>query len=410
MSLKFFLNWDIFGYMPSFNINNNRNFKTFFGSLISSIVVMLIIACIWEFGREIIYKITPHVIEYLEHNPKIAKSINLTNDNFILGFTINKNSPNQDDVPEIITIDNSLFNIKVNQIFTDEIIDFNNTLTKTLIKRKQIKMKPCNNFANETIAFNFLGYNLANSYCLDFDNNENYNLKIQNFNYKNYISFEVEKCANWTDSSISIGENITCKEQDIINSYVSSLKISFFIYNPVVNPSDYFNPLTYDLVQINEFLNPYLNKEIELLLSQIEVQSEVGWLMENIETIKSFELQNQNKIINLMNSNLNINNRNDKLIKFILNLSNDIHIVKRLYIKVQTIAANLGGIIKFLLLLGELIVYYFSKIEFKEFLVNIFFDETISKKNENIFSNQQNILNSTNHPINKVFHQTTNQM
>ena len=41
----------------------------------------------------------------------------------------------------------------------------------------------------------------------------------------------------------------------------------------------------------------------------------------------------------------------------------------------QNVAANVGGIIKFLVICGEMTVWYFRNIRYKEFLMNIFFDE-----------------------------------
>ncbi len=88
MFTKFVLNWDIFGYMPSPHINKSRNYKTIFGSLISLIVVLLIMGSIWQFGREIIYKITPNIIEYIEYSHDHDMILNFTNKNFVFGFSI----------------------------------------------------------------------------------------------------------------------------------------------------------------------------------------------------------------------------------------------------------------------------------------------------------------------------------
>ncbi len=213
-------------------------------------------------------------------------------------------------------------------------------------------------------------------------------------------------CSNTIFSNIDYQDNI-CKNETTIEEYLSDLKITFYIINPIINPSDYNNPLTHTLIEMEEFLNPKFKKEIELTFSQLEIQSEIGWLMEDIRTIKSYELQRTNTLIN---TNL-WRRKFNKLLDLSINLSQNLHVYKRLYIKVQNIAANLGGIIKSLLLIGEVVVYFFSKIEFKEYLVNIFFDETKISRSDSLINNiNHNILNSSNHPLTKIFHPTTNQM
>jgi hypothetical protein len=47
---------------------------------------------------------------------------------------------------------------------------------------------------------------------------------------------------------------------------------------------------------------------------------------------------------------------------------------ERLYLKLEMIAANCGGIIKILLLFGEIFTLYFRKLAFKSFIVNYFFN------------------------------------
>lgn len=456
MFAKFFLNWDIFGYMPSFLINKNKNFKTLFGSLISTFVVALIIYSIWQFGREIIYKLTPDVTNYniyYEDGPNLQ----LSNENFVFGFSIFSENEN----PQINNIYNTLY---VNNIINDESI--------MNVKVKYMRMNE-NNYINFNNSFSYnnssIYYNSVNSYkysietlqmldcnkiyniteenkslrkyihigkCLDL--NQNILLRNDKDNIKNFVSLEIKKCSN--DSNLEIrneNNNITikekknpnsntsfinttnsisskniCKSNEEINKILSGLKILFFIRNPLINPSDYDNPVVYNLYEFREHLSPQISKEVEITLSNIEIQSDVGWLMEDIQTKYSFEISNKESLINTSSNSYDSYNNNDafnsgNILRLVLNLSENSHVIKRLYIKVQTIVANLGGIIKFLILCGEIFVYFFSKIEFKEFLVKIFFDDNSYKKDDthrNILSSSNNIMSS------QLFNSKSNQM
>jgi len=428
MFTKFVLNWDIFGYMPSPHINKSRNYKTIFGSLISLIVVLLIMGSIWQFGREIIYKITPNIIEYIEYSHDHDMILNFTNKNFVFGFSIKnytKSSNQLHNYPNSIQLNTTPFDFQASflnynfidnhshrdnhqitneySILINETNQFHNNIDNY---KKAIEIKPCSLLKtsnDQKYIFNSL---VENSLCFDFKEEDNISLFINNLFDKKFLNFELNVCSNTIFSNIDYQDNI-CKNETTIEEYLSDLKITFYIINPIINPSDYNNPLTHTLIEMEEFLNPKFKKEIELTFSQLEIQSEIGWLMEDIRTIKSYELQRTNTLIN---TNL-WRRKFNKLLDLSINLSQNLHVYKRLYIKVQNIAANLGGIIKSLLLIGEVVVYFFSKIEFKEYLVNIFFDETKISRSDSLINNiNHNILNSSNHPLTKIFHPTTNQM
>lgn len=387
MITKFFLNCDIFGFIPSFNINKSKNFKTLFGSLISIIVITLIILSIWQFGREILYKLSPSVMEsiYIDEN---MKNLVLTKTNFIFGFSFSQNinlntkkNINNNDKFDIfnntkINIDDTIIDIRINFIS-----NFNNL-------SKKIEIIPCQNFNEFSNNENFKIIKPSNNLtCLDLKNE----IELYNDNYKklNYISLNILKCSNTTKSS-------NCKSNEEIEKILYGTKINFYMNNPLIDPSNYDEPISHYVSEFNEILSYNIYKEINLKLSNLKIKSDVGWLMEDIRETNSFKIDRKE-----ITFNTNDKTENKELLTLAINLSPNSYLIKRFYIKIQTIAANLGGIIKFLLLSGEIFVYFFSQIEFKEYLVNIFSDNRVETINKNI-------LNSSHNPLSNNLFETKN--
>ena len=57
-------------------------------------------------------------------------------------------------------------------------------------------------------------------------------------------------------------------------------------------------------------------------------------------------------------------------------------VFERSYVKVQQILANVGGILKVLLLMGQIVTFYYSKLNFQSFLVNHFYDSEAFTRGE----------------------------
>jgi hypothetical protein len=46
-----------------------------------------------------------------------------------------------------------------------------------------------------------------------------------------------------------------------------------------------------------------------------------------------------------------------------------------IYLKIKIVLATIGGIMECLLLFGRIFMFYFAKLQYKEFLVHLFFDK-----------------------------------
>ena len=64
---------DAFGIQPSLLIHSNRKHKSFFGGLLSIILIILLLLSLYHFGKELILKESPSVnlsSEFIHEHPK----------------------------------------------------------------------------------------------------------------------------------------------------------------------------------------------------------------------------------------------------------------------------------------------------------------------------------------------------
>jgi hypothetical protein len=85
--LKLFLDCDLFGFKSVQNINKAETFQTIYGSVCTILVITGILYFICHFGSELFYHKSPNVI-VTNFNDADPRRTNLSNDNFVLAFSL----------------------------------------------------------------------------------------------------------------------------------------------------------------------------------------------------------------------------------------------------------------------------------------------------------------------------------
>jgi hypothetical protein len=160
---------DLFGHYPSFVIHNRLIHKTFFGGIITIIVVFIAIITTIFFSQELLYRKYPYVNLSTEiyNNPKKIDYYN----NF--EFAIGIKNPNNN----LFEINESIFFIKAFLVKT--IINSSGTYNI----KESINLKRCSETFNESnINYDlFKNLSLDNLYCISNEQNDINEIYIKEF-------------------------------------------------------------------------------------------------------------------------------------------------------------------------------------------------------------------------------------
>lgn len=338
---------DIFGFSPRFTILREKTFNTLYGFIMSILILGTIIYSIWHFGNEIFFKDKPRVImtTYNDANPL---RINLTDADFMIALGLQR--PSYD-----FFIDETIYELIVNQ----------NIITRkgdgiTELAQNSIEIIKCSEKRIEILPNYFKGLDLKNVYC--FKNASN--IFIQgDFGRESwiYLDFSFRPCVNTTKNSNH------CKSLESIKTELDGGYMGLFISDTTIEPSNFTYPNAIYGKNIYQTFSMRNFRDFWLYFKTIQVISDNGWLMENkiINNFFNFDFEKET---------WDYRDTDNGFFKLAIRCSSSRLVFERTYIKVQEIAANVGGIVKFLLICGEILVYYFRQLKYKEYLLNCFFD------------------------------------
>lgn len=378
---------DFFGVKPKFMIDKSSKYKTFIGGILSIFIAGLILAGFAHFGRELIDKVNPTVISSAFYQPNPDEyALNYDNFNYFIG--IQDSSANYYIDPSIVTLGMSYVIFK-REIVNDE-VQWNPT-------RRNLKPEPCQlerhfpKFKEE-----FTGLPLPDLYCPNPDEFKNISLAGNwGEDRYHYLSMLVTPCRNSTESSV------ICKTQEEIDKHLAG---GFFVVNNIdtlFEPKIYQDPRKYFRRNYYTTMSNKYFKELTFFFKNVEYTTDQGFLMENLKTDYYLQLDNIKELYDFRSD------LTGTILSCGFRMSNQKDVYNRQYTKIQDVIAKVGGLVKALLLLVQMMYSNFSKVGYYFFLGEGLFeyDETESddkgRKGPNSLYIHKNKLNqsSTSTPI-----------
>ena len=342
---EFLLRCDFLGRTQMFTISKKNTFQTFIGSIISIIIVVLMTYFIFYFGLQVIQRKKPNVISTIYNDPDPGQT-NLTSDNF--GFTIGLQNPDYS-----LYINESIYTINLT-LFT--VIKERNGIDKNIIT--PLSIIPCSKYTVKIIPEYFELMDLDNLYCI----NPSTDIYLKgDFGQNNwtYLNFEFNKCIN---SSLN---NNSCASQEEIDSRLDGGYIGMFMTDLDVIPNNFRNPTSFYGKNVFTTFSAREYLDLWVYLKRIELNTDSGLLLNSNHNEEFFGLDTYRETRDYRNGN------NFLTVKMRMSLSRNVY--DRSYEKLQTIAADIGGIMKLCLVVGEVLVYFFREILYKDFLASFFF-------------------------------------
>ena len=358
---SFFTMIDIFGYSPSLQVNRKKNFKTPFGGFISIGIIPLIFLAIILFGKEFILKQRPTLLIANQYDLQPPKMAVINDTNFVVAFGIYDSNFSLFQHQSYFSV-SAEYHVINQEINNDKITAKEEIKYLDVVRCKQKKSKFFKDELNNI--------DTDNLFCLQ-TGNINLDGFIGGSNWS-FVEFNFKECKNTTDRETN------CKSKDEINIKLSPSYIGIFFSDYSIEPADYINPAH---SRMRSFFSPFSLKkynQIWMYLKQIIFKSDVGWLFYDFEYYNYL-------VLDEFRENTFLRDGHENFVSFKILMTGKTVTYERLYLKLEMIAANCGGIIKCLLLLGESLVRYLRNVCFKSFIVSHFFNtKSFSNEDEDI--------------------------
>lgn len=377
-------NFDFLGKKLTFFHNNNETITSAFGGVISLFTMIILILLILSFGNDFFYRKNPSVVSSTKSPDEYTKFY-INNKNFSFALQISNFLPNQN---------TTLFYPLVT--YQHDYKDENNDW-KTI--KTRLKLKTCTEdmFYNDTTFFKQNNLNYLT--CPIFDN-----LMVGGYvdgTFAAKINIEVYECL---EGKTDLNGNIC--ESDEKKNKIFSEKLSLLMYyqNILIEPDNYDNGLkrvmegSYYNLDKNIYKNPYY------FFQNISMSSDYGWLIES-KDMKSY-LGFKTKYMDVLSfDTLGRGSFKGSLTRAVFYFSKDSQEYQRNYVKIQSLAAQVGGIIKIIMIAAYFMVDYYNLFKIKLELSYLFL--TKNEVNEintislipypkNIFSNNKLLSNPNN--------------
>jgi hypothetical protein len=192
-------------------------------------------------------------------------------------------------------------------------------------------------------------------------------------NYIYGLNFKVYVCKN--DSM-----NSNCKPDYVIEQTIRNQYLNVYYQTLQVDAKNYSNPIK-RMPYLRYFaLESSFHKQLDFYFQRNDIFSDSGVIFADV--VKS------HSDIGFTNLDTDVSlSKDEQIILMQIYFSHNIKIFNRVYIKIQTIFANLGGIINFLFIFGRLVVTPISNMKFKLKIINTFFSEKITREKSYIYQN-----------------------
>jgi hypothetical protein len=367
---------DLYGIEYKLRIQSQIKYKTLLGVFIGLLSILSIMCLSIYFSVEFINKNGMNVL-YKKEEMMLPRN-NITNFPFL--FTLSDNSGKK--IPSEGIYSFEVLYFKFNNVKDEQ----NNSYLVSNVSI--IPYKNCEKSDFQGYESQFSNINPKDWFCIPPGK---YNLTIFNkfsdlINGFSFLNINLQKCKNST-------QNKNCKTEEIINYTIANSKLTLTHLSHQINHYNYVTPNELNLEILSAPVSSSLTKKYFYYLQQTIYETDYGYIFQDRKTVNFMTFDNyipdtdigESKSLTGKSYIAQISIRNSKFISYYF----------RSYTKIQTLLANIGGIIKFVMLISEYFVIYFTHNFFLKNISNLIF-EFNEKANQND-SNVGMVLNDSNH-------------
>jgi hypothetical protein len=336
--------------------NKEKSFSTIYGGILTIIIYSVIISLSINTIFDLFNKTSSRILMTNTHYT-VPPLINVTKSNLFLATYFFGN----DAYP---FYDPSYFSLSINQYrlihrtdgtlqidnFPLSIINCTNFLDKFTSKEMEDQFKTNN--LDKGLCFDMNDILIGGSFTSD---------------YFSTIRMTIKKCENKTES------DVPCKSLQEIDKKMLAGYFHLYFIDKNINANNYTHPFSDYVTNYYMYIDPNAYRFSEIYFKVVNITSDVGLMFEEKEEISEVSLDYYREFTGTTNNN-NI------LIDAYIGSSPNVLYYNRVYLKVQDIAATLGGLLKIMLFVGQILSRIPTQFRMYEFMINTLFH--IPQRNE----------------------------
>lgn len=341
---------DFVGYTPKVYFSEQTKFGTVLGGFFTIILLVLTILATIGFGRDIIERKNPTV---LTSNTFIEPSLNLDQGiaiGYRLFYTGGKLIPDLDRLVDIFVL---------HSVFRPDLSAAQVTRYET------IKCREAEIYKANVLNITSLMGNPDDYYCVP--NNITFALMGKyGAPINNHMHLRIGICKNSTLN------NNRCFPDSVIRQKLASFFVSFLYKDSYIDSKDFEDPVKYYLTSNTLKSSSNNFRQDAYLYKNVSFSSDSGLIMPDSKDSNHVQLDT------IMSSTSGDTNT-DVFTNVIVGLTNIKMNYHRNYIKIQDVSAQVGGILKFFLLIVDSLLSFYSFVPFLESLYSKLFDYELLK-------------------------------
>ena len=352
---NFFVNIDLFGYSPTLSILKQPYYQTFFGGILTLLLILTLFATIIFFSLQLFEKDSPSVNLSTDIFPNPKQLDYFNNFEFIIGI---QNSDYITEINEkIFQAEGSLFKTVVNDSGIYNI-------------KKSILLTSCDKaLKNSTNEYLFSKLNLKGYYCISPEEKEELYIK-EHWGNDGFSMIQIK----FVDCDNSTGN---CASKEEITSFLHSADLSFYIIDNLVSTKNYKQPFTRTINERSLKVSESYKVSLIQYIKHIRIENDDNLILTSNHSMNSFTLGE-------FMSNIVFERDSETFMSLSIELDNIIEKFQRKYYKIQDLAAQVGGIINALYMVIFIILKLYEKNSYFEYLINNFFEIRLEEFQRNI--------------------------
>jgi hypothetical protein len=360
---------DIFGEVFNFNIFGKREYNTVLGGILTFSIVIITFVTTIMFGLDLILRTNPKVL-IQKVVPLKYSYINCTLQNFPFFWRIS------DDNALNVNYSNILYPTLVFYVY-----QYNKTINNyDFIESKILPNKPCTRDSVQNDEY-FDNYGLDNYYCLDWSDS---GYPLGGFwdsgDMVYYLEQNIHTCPDGDRKSPN------CTDQKTLKKFLGSdNKIYYDIYYPKVffSPANFTNPIQTTIFNYYQMLSANLYKKNRYYFSENELESDKGWIFADFDKMSLIAYDSLTQDVDYKSDQDMINpDISSSLYATTIYLSKNHDKYILTYMKVQDLAAQVGGFIKILMVFCYIINYNINMFNRDLDVINRLFDFKKTERRE----------------------------
>ena len=360
--LDFIENFDMFGKRIELYYDGKQKKKSLIG-IIFTLVYLIVFAFIFIYKLVRFIKRTEYVIYDTYVFSGKPSSIQLSNENFYVGFALEEPVKYNEFIDETIYYPKAYYKKAVR----------NGEKWEWFVKELEIERCKIEKFGNLYRNI-FKGKPINNLYCFK-EMNESL---TGHFSFDNYSLFFISffPCINTTEN------NNHCKSKKEIDYYLKGTFVSFHMQDIEMNPQQYDLPIIPRDKDAYTTIGKKIFKEIHALFQIVQIQTDLDMFgIENFRHIRNNEyikFESLTVMSNVIENDIYVTGESFCDVSF--KLSDKILLQKRTFTKFTDILGNIGGFMQFTFCFLKIICSFSTRILYETSLVNHLFEFNIDKK------------------------------